>query len=139
MMVWQWLRQDTACFPGRLSSQPESWLAEAVLVSGFGMKIRDRTWLQWPSLSVLAAAPVRTAKQIAGLRKACRIAREILDKGHAAIRPGVTTDEIDKVVSSHPNPLPHVFMHGRVHDALSCFQRGPLAHICNSSSGPCPI
>ena len=54
------------------------------------------------------AAPVRSAKQIAGLRKACRIAREILDKGHAAIRPGITTDDIDRVVSSLPHYLSHL-------------------------------
>ena len=45
-----------------------------------------------------SAAPIRTAKQIEGLRRACRVAREILDKAHAAIKPGITTDEIDKVV-----------------------------------------
>ncbi len=45
------------------------------------------------------AAPVRSAKQIEGLRKACRVAREILDKAHAAVKPGVITDEIDRVVS----------------------------------------
>ncbi|KAK9868002.1 hypothetical protein WJX84_011144 [Apatococcus fuscideae] len=56
--------------------------------------------------------PVRTPKQIEGLRKACRIARDILDKAHAAVRPGVTTDEIDRVVheatleaGAYPSPL----------------------------------
>lgn len=33
------------------------------------------------------------------MRVACRLAREILDKAHAAVKPGVTTDEIDQVVS----------------------------------------
>ena len=42
--------------------------------------------------------PIRTAKQIEGSRRACHIARTILDKAHAAIRPGVTTDEIDRIV-----------------------------------------
>lgn len=47
----------------------------------------------------LGAVPIYTPKQIAGIRKACLLARQILDKAHAAVRPGVTTDEIDKVVS----------------------------------------
>ena len=46
------------------------------------------------------AVPIRTPKQIEGIRRACRLGREVLDKAHAAIRPGVTTDEIDRVVSS---------------------------------------
>lgn len=33
------------------------------------------------------------------MRVACRLAREILDKAHATVKPGVTTDEIDRVVS----------------------------------------
>ena len=46
-----------------------------------------------------SAVPIRSAKEIAGMRAACRLAREILDKGHAAVKPGVTTDEIDRIVS----------------------------------------
>ncbi|KAK9832038.1 hypothetical protein WJX81_000819 [Elliptochloris bilobata] len=56
--------------------------------------------------------PIRTAEEIKGLRAACRLAREVLDKAHAAIRPGVTTDEIDHVVheatiaaGAYPSPL----------------------------------
>lgn len=47
--------------------------------------------------SVFAVA-IRSAKDIEGMRVVCRMAREILDAGHAAVRPGVTTDEIDRVV-----------------------------------------
>lgn len=32
------------------------------------------------------------------MRAAARLGREILDKAHAAIRPGITTDEIDRIV-----------------------------------------
>lgn len=45
---------------------------------------------------------VRTAKQIEGTRKACLVARQILDKAHAGIRPGITTDEVDRIVRSLP-------------------------------------
>ena len=44
------------------------------------------------------AVPIRNAKDIAGMRAACKMARQILDKAHAAVKPGVTTDEIDQVV-----------------------------------------
>lgn len=46
----------------------------------------------------LSAVPVRSEQEIEGLRAASRLAREVLDKAHAAVRPGVTTDEIDCVV-----------------------------------------
>ncbi|KAJ4420170.1 Methionine aminopeptidase 1 [Gnomoniopsis sp. IMI 355080] len=46
------------------------------------------------------------------MRKVCRLAREVLDIAAAALRPGVTTDEIDKIVheecikrNSYPSPL----------------------------------
>lgn len=32
------------------------------------------------------------------MRKACRLGREVLDIAAAAIKPGVTTDEIDRIV-----------------------------------------
>lgn len=48
---------------------------------------------------VLYAVPIRNAKEVAGMRTACRLAREILDKARAAVKPGVTTDEIDRIVS----------------------------------------
>lgn len=49
-----------------------------------------------------------------GMRKVCRLAREVLDIAAAAVRPGITTDEIDEIVHKaciernvRP-PLPHV-------------------------------
>ncbi|EIE24748.1 methionine aminopeptidase [Coccomyxa subellipsoidea C-169] len=55
---------------------------------------------------------VRSPKEIKGIREACLIARNILDAAHAAVRPGVTTDEIDRVVheatlaaGAYPSPL----------------------------------
>lgn len=47
-----------------------------------------------------AAVKIRTEKDIAGIREACRLGRLVLDKAHAAIKPGVTTDEIDRIVSA---------------------------------------
>lgn len=47
-----------------------------------------------------------------GMRKACRLAREVLDIAAAAAKPGVTTDYIDEIVhkaclerDSYPSPL----------------------------------
>ncbi|CAO3626973.1 unnamed protein product [Cunninghamella echinulata] len=46
------------------------------------------------------------------MRKVCKLAREVLDIGAAAIRPGITTDEIDKIIhdatierGAYPSPL----------------------------------
>ncbi|KAB5584908.1 peptidase M24, structural domain-containing protein [Coniochaeta sp. 2T2.1] len=46
------------------------------------------------------------------MRKVCRLAREVLDIAAAALRPGITTDEIDEIVhkacierNSYPSPL----------------------------------
>lgn len=56
--------------------------------------------------------PIRNAKAIAGMRQACKLAREIIDKAHAAVKPGVTTDELDQIVheatisaGAYPSPL----------------------------------
>jgi methionyl aminopeptidase len=38
------------------------------------------------------------AKQQDGMRKVCRLAREVLDIAARAVRPGVTTDYIDEIV-----------------------------------------
>ncbi|EPY53872.1 methionine aminopeptidase Fma1 [Schizosaccharomyces cryophilus OY26] len=47
-----------------------------------------------------------------GMRKACHLGREVLDIAAAAVRPGVTTDEIDRIVHEacierecYPSPL----------------------------------
>ena len=37
-------------------------------------------------------------KGIAGMRKVCRLSREVLDIAAAAAKPGVTTDYIDEIV-----------------------------------------
>lgn len=58
------------------------------------------------------SAAVRSPAEVAGIRAACRVAREILDVAAAAIRPGITTDELDAVVheatlarGAYPSPL----------------------------------
>ena len=43
--------------------------------------------------------PIRSERHIAGIREASRIGRLVLDAAHAAVRPGVTTDELDRIVS----------------------------------------
>ncbi|GAA5920432.1 hypothetical protein JCM6882_006390, partial [Rhodosporidiobolus microsporus] len=52
------------------------------------------------------------AQEIEGMRKACKLGREVLDIAAAAIRPGITTLEIDAIVheetikrDSYPSPL----------------------------------
>ncbi|KAL0934754.1 methionine aminopeptidase [Colletotrichum truncatum] len=52
------------------------------------------------------------AKGIEGMRKVCRLAREVLDIAAAAVKPGITTDAIDEIVhnacierNAYPSPL----------------------------------
>ncbi|KAL1966380.1 hypothetical protein VTN77DRAFT_4522 [Rasamsonia byssochlamydoides] len=54
-------------------------------------------------------------KEQEGMRKVCRLAREVLDIAARAIKPGVTTDYIDEIVhkacierNSYPSPLNYV-------------------------------
>ena len=47
----------------------------------------------------VAAAAIRSEKELKALRQTCKLARDILDTAHAAVKPGITTDEIDRVVS----------------------------------------
>lgn len=56
--------------------------------------------------------PTYNAEDIAGIREACRVGREVLDIAHAAVAPGVTTDELDRIVheammerEAYPSPL----------------------------------
>eukprot|EP00210_Caulerpa_lentillifera_P005593 g5350.t1 len=56
--------------------------------------------------------PVWSGNDLEGIRAACRLGREVLDKAHAAIYPGITTDAIDEVVheatikaGAYPSPL----------------------------------
>ena len=45
--------------------------------------------------------PIHTEKQIKKMRKVNLLGREILDAAHRIIKPGVTTDEIDRVVHEY--------------------------------------
>lgn len=52
------------------------------------------------------------AEGIAGMRKVCKLGREVLDLAGRAVRPGITTDEIDRIVHEaciergcYPSPL----------------------------------
>lgn len=41
--------------------------------------------------------PVRTQAELDAFQAACELGREILDEAHRHVKPGVTTDEIDRV------------------------------------------
>jgi len=49
-------------------------------------------------MTFLTTVLARGGNDLEGIREACRIGRAVLDKAHAAIKPGVTTDFIDQVV-----------------------------------------
>lgn len=55
---------------------------------------------------------VHTASEIEGMRRASLVARQVLDAAARAIRPGITTDELDEIVhretiqrGAYPSPL----------------------------------
>ena len=55
---------------------------------------------------------VYTEEEIAGIKEACRIGREVLDAAGAAVAVGVTADALDKIVheetvkrGAYPSPL----------------------------------
>ncbi|KAJ7172509.1 peptidase M24, structural domain-containing protein [Mycena filopes] len=55
---------------------------------------------------------ILNAEEIEKMRTVCRMSREILDLAAAAVRPGITTDEIDEIVhnatierNAYPSPL----------------------------------
>ncbi|CAI5520187.1 unnamed protein product [Closterium sp. Naga37s-1] len=59
---------------------------------------------------------IKSPEQIARMRHTCKVAREVLDVAAAMIRPGVTTDEIDRAVhdatikaGGYPSPLNYYF------------------------------
>lgn len=56
--------------------------------------------------------PIYSQRDIAGIRAACKLGREVLDACVRAVAPGVTTDEIDKIAhdvtiagGGYPSPL----------------------------------
>ncbi len=58
----------------------------------------------------------KTEKDIMGVREACKVGREVLDIAGSVIKPGITTEEIDKVVfdecikrNAYPSPLNYYF------------------------------
>ncbi|GFY81141.1 methionine aminopeptidase 1A [Actinidia rufa] len=69
-----------------------------------------------PNSDLQHVVEIKTPEQIEIMRETCRIAREVLDAAARAIRPGVTTDEIDVVVheatiaaGGYPSPLNYHF------------------------------
>ncbi|KAG1183714.1 hypothetical protein G6F35_015275 [Rhizopus arrhizus] len=55
---------------------------------------------------------VLNSQEIEGIKKACKITREVLDIAAKAVRVGITTDEIDRIVheatierGAYPSPL----------------------------------
>ncbi|XP_048132762.1 methionine aminopeptidase 1A isoform X2 [Rhodamnia argentea] len=69
-----------------------------------------------PNSDLQHVVEIKSPEQIERMRETCRIAREVLDAAARVIRPGVTTDEIDRVVhdatiaaGAYPSPLNYHF------------------------------
>lgn len=69
-----------------------------------------------PNSDLQHVVEIKTPDQIERMRETCRIGREVLDAAARVIQPGVTTDEIDRVVhdatiaaGGYPSPLNYHF------------------------------
>ncbi|KAK7031731.1 methionine aminopeptidase [Favolaschia claudopus] len=67
-------------------------------------RLEDKSWAHPPR--------ILNAEEIEKMRTVCRMSREILDLAAAALKPGITTDEIDELVhnatierNAYPSPL----------------------------------
>jgi methionyl aminopeptidase len=74
--------------------------------------IQKPNYSQIEPLSAFAEIPIHTEQEIQGIRRACLIAREVLDMACSQTRPGMTTLDIDKMVheeiirrNAYPSPL----------------------------------
>jgi methionyl aminopeptidase len=93
--------------PARVT--PDRSLPESILRPDYWHTGQPRAEAQHPARD---NPPLLTPEQIGRMRTACVLGREILDAAHRAVRPGVTTDEIDRVVheahveaGAYPAPL----------------------------------
>lgn len=69
-----------------------------------------------PLVCVALTVPINSAEDVEGIRRACKLGREVLDLAHAAVRPGITTDEIDRIVheaiiEAGAYPSPYNYFH----------------------------
>ncbi|XP_008232609.1 PREDICTED: methionine aminopeptidase 1A [Prunus mume] len=69
-----------------------------------------------PNSDLQHIVEIKKPEQIERMRETCLIARKVLDKAASVIRPGITTDEIDRVVheatiaeGGYPSPLNYHF------------------------------
>ncbi|GAB4844348.1 Microtubule-associated protein 1A [Ancistrocladus abbreviatus] len=69
-----------------------------------------------PNSDLQHVVEIKNPEQIERMRETCRISREVLDAAARIVRPGVTTDEIDRVVheatvaaGGYPSPLNYHF------------------------------
>ncbi|ONM05217.1 Methionine aminopeptidase 1A [Zea mays] len=69
-----------------------------------------------PDSDLQKRVEIKTPDLIERMRVTCRIAREVLDAAARVIKPGITTDEIDRVVheetiarGGYPSPLNYYF------------------------------
>jgi hypothetical protein len=81
--------------------------------------------------------PLHTPEQLAAIREACAIGRQVLDLAAAALRPGVTGEEIDKLVfaatverGGYPSPLNY---HAFPKSLCMCVHLPPR-HRCRGST-----
>src|SRR5436305_751138 len=56
--------------------------------------------------------PIKTAKEVEKMRRACRTASDVLDRVSELVRPGITTKEVDEAVRHHFSVVREFVGHG---------------------------
>nr|XP_011470522.1 PREDICTED: methionine aminopeptidase 1A [Fragaria vesca subsp. vesca] len=93
---------------GTGSAENEGWL--------YCMKKGQNRSPKLPYFEWTGYVSIKTPDQIERMRETCRIAREVLDAAARVIQPGITTDEIDRVV--HDATIAAVYIHTRGMDNM---------------------
>ncbi|GAY41945.1 hypothetical protein CUMW_063250 [Citrus unshiu] len=104
------------CFKASWTSHKSVHLKAKLSAPGTGENSSLGTPKVEPNSDLQHVVEIKTPDQIERMRETCRIAREVLDAAARMIRPGVTTDEIDRVVheatitaGGYPSPLNYHF------------------------------
>jgi len=83
---------------------------------------------------VARAVPFYNEKDVAGIRAACRLGREILDTAHRAIRPGITTGA-GQMQAFHLGASPRVHYHAFITKGTSPRAQARRVHVTGTQSG----
>ena len=118
MSLPDWAKDDNFSFSGRLRPalySPKRTVPRSIRRPDYADNVAGISESEQRDKTNHNNIRVYTSKELDaeyGLRHACRMGREVLDVAGKALRPGVTTDEIDRIVHEacierdcYPSPL----------------------------------